>query len=76
MLILCDFDFVKETMLIIVSHTTKSYTIEHGKIVQHFLILGYELIVIELVTQLLHQVFGKWVVDVGLLVLEIGVAVG
>ena len=63
-------------MLIIVSHSTESYAIEHGEIVEHFLVLGYELIVIELVAQLLHQVFGERVVDVGLLVLEVGVAVG
>jgi len=75
MLILSDFDFVQETMLVVVSHSAESYTVQHGEIVQHFLIFGDELIVVELVSQLLHQVFRKRVVDVGLLVLQIVVAV-
>ena len=75
MLILSDFDFVQETMLVIVSHSAEGYTVQHGEIVQHFLIFGDELIVVELVSQLLHQVLRERVVDVGLLVLQVVIAV-
>jgi hypothetical protein len=75
MLILSDFDLVQETMLVVVSHSTEGYPVQHGEIVQHFLIFGDELIVIELVSQLLHQVLRERVVDVGSLVLQLVVAV-
>jgi hypothetical protein len=76
LLILSDFDFVQEAMLVVVSYAAEGYSVKHGKIVQHFLIFSNELIVVELISQLLHQVLRKGVVDVALLVLRFVVAVG
>ena len=76
LLILSDFDLVQEAMLVVVSYAAEGYSVKHGKIVQHFLIFSNELIVVELISQLLHQVLRKGVVDVALLVLRFVVAVG
>lgn len=63
-------------MLVVVSDAAESYTVKHGEIVKHFLIFGDELVMVELISELLHQVLCEWVVDVGLLVPQIVVAVG